>query len=207
MVKNKTEVLSNIEVVVFALFQLGGTKKKVHTEHIAVKCHKLAPDKFSWQLKEYKQFPDRAAVYHALQDARKEKYNRLVEGRGGRDVYGDREGWQITTEGIKWLKENEKRIAEALRQERPQMKMLDKNRFLKKLKNEEAFSNFLHDGNIEKVSRYNLSDLLGCPPDASFQVIRKKFEGLKTQAELVSDKQVNEFLTLCIKKFGDILNS
>jgi len=146
-------------------------------------------------------------VYFALQDARKEKFNKLVEGRGGKDVFGEREGWQLTQEGVRWFRDNEKRIAGILQQERPQMKLVDKSRVLKRLKKEEAYSQFLSDNSLENVSRYNLSDLLNCPPDAPYHVIRKKFDALQAQAELVSDAKLNTFLNLCKEKFSEILNS
>jgi hypothetical protein len=46
--------LSNIDVVVYAIFRLGGIEKKIHTEDIAMECFKLSKERFSWTLPEYK---------------------------------------------------------------------------------------------------------------------------------------------------------
>jgi hypothetical protein len=202
---NSIDHLSNIDVVVFALYLLDGVMKKVHTEEIAVKCHELAPEKFSWELSKYKNYPDRQATFWALQDARKDKNGHLIEGRGGRNVFGDREGWQLTVEGVKWLKEQKDRIATALQLERPQIKHIERGRFLKKIKKEEAFIAFIRDGNLDNVSRYNFTDFLGSPPDASVEMIFKKFVALKAKAELMPDEDLDTFLDLCEQKFEEII--
>lgn len=46
--------LSNIDIALFALYKLGGTAKKVHTEEIAWEAYKLAKERFSWQLAEFR---------------------------------------------------------------------------------------------------------------------------------------------------------
>ena len=198
------ETLSNMDIALFALYQLDGINKKVHTEEIALKCFQLVKERFSWRLPQFRDYPDKTPVRHALEKAQNPE--NLVIGQAGGEKKGEREGWRLTSEGVRWLKANEKRIAKSLKQELPAMNPRERGRFLKRIRQEEAFSNYLRDGNFNNVSRYNFSDLLRCPPDASFQVIRKKFEVLQAQAELISDDKVNEFLALCMKNFADILN-
>lgn len=43
-----TENLSNIDIVVYALYVLGGWRERIHTEDIALKCFEIAPSRFSW---------------------------------------------------------------------------------------------------------------------------------------------------------------
>ncbi len=38
----------NSELVVYALYLLGGESHPVHTEDVALKCFELFPDSFSW---------------------------------------------------------------------------------------------------------------------------------------------------------------
>jgi hypothetical protein len=71
----------NRDLVVYALGILGGEFQRVHTEDIALKCHELFPDVFSWT--RYPEIPDKDIARVALTDARKVKYGRLVEGRAG----------------------------------------------------------------------------------------------------------------------------
>ena len=50
-----TALPPNRELVVFGLSLLGGSTDRVHTEDIAVKCHEMFPDSFSWT--KYPQYP------------------------------------------------------------------------------------------------------------------------------------------------------
>ena len=45
------------EMVVYVLGLLGGESRKIHTEDIAIKCHSLFPDSFSWT--KYPEIPDK----------------------------------------------------------------------------------------------------------------------------------------------------
>jgi len=38
----------NIDVVVYALFKLGGYERKIHTEEIAYEAYCLAKERFAW---------------------------------------------------------------------------------------------------------------------------------------------------------------
>ena len=65
--------LSNVDISLFALVRLGGTTKKIHTEHIAWEAYQLAPERFSWRLQEFRDqgFPDKTPVRFALEQAKK----------------------------------------------------------------------------------------------------------------------------------------
>ncbi len=198
------EELSNIDVVLFALHRLGGVNKKIHTEKIALEAYHLDKERFSWQLPEFIEqgFPDKTIVFYALGDAKKKKYGALVSGRGGRDAGGaEREGWRFTISGAKWIKDNEERIAKLLKQEKPGIQKRDAERFIKKIKSDFAFKQFAKDGGIENINRYNFTDMLSCPPDASQETAKKMFENIRAEAEMVNDKQIIKFLELCQQKF------
>jgi len=98
--------------VVYVLAKLGGTTRKKSTEDIAFEAFQLAPDRFSWVSDEYKELPDKEVARLALEDAAKLKNGSLVQGKYARD--SSRDGWILTPAGIRWLAENEKRIASAL---------------------------------------------------------------------------------------------
>lgn len=76
-----TEQKPNRELVVYALSVLGGDSKPIHTEDIALKCHELFPESFSWT--KHPEIPDKDIVRVALTDARKRQHGVLVEGRTG----------------------------------------------------------------------------------------------------------------------------
>ena len=95
--------LSNIDVVVYALFKLGGYERKIHTEEIAYEAYCLAKERFTWKLRRFRDmgFPDKERVRRGLTDAAREKYGRLVEGRADVNAKGkETDGWVLTLEGV-----------------------------------------------------------------------------------------------------------
>lgn len=200
-------VLSNIDIALFALYKLGGTNKKIHTEEIAYECFRLAKERFSWSLSKFKNFPDKTTVRYALESAKKQQYGQLVSGRGGKDISGEREGWKLTPAGVQWIKNNEERIAHILNQEISQGPKIEAQRFIKRIKGEASFSIFQKDNNLNNISRYNIIDMLRCSPDAPIEIIKQKFEGLRIAAELINDKEIIDFLNQCKNKFPQIFNN
>jgi hypothetical protein len=196
--------LSNIEISLFALFELGGASKKVHTERIAWKAYELAPERFSWKLPEFKEkgFPDKDLVRVALTDARKEKYGALAKGRTGTGASGKTlDGWILTSKGVEWVKQNESRISDALKLRKTKLHPRESSRFLGRIKKEKAFRQYLQEGNLDNVSIYMITDMLGCSPDAPKGMISEKFERYFNTAQLSGEKAVISFLDECSKKF------
>lgn len=199
--------LSKMDIVLFALYKLGGVSKKIHTEEIAWEAYQLAKEKFSWCLHKFIKmgFPDKLTVLIALETAHKEKYGRLIVGRAGRDAAGKLDGWIFTPQGAKWIKENEKHILDRLiYEEAPVMPKRDAERFIKKFKTEPLFKFYQEKKDLNNTERYMFTDMLFCAPDASKDIIKQKFEKLYSNAELVKNLEVLDFLNACKEKFKDI---
>lgn len=200
--------LTNADVALYALYKLGGVTKKVHTEHIAWEAFQLAPERFSWRLPEFRVrgFPDKTPVRHALEQTKKKAYGALVTGRAGGDAGGkESEGWIFTPKGADWITRNELRIAQALRSESPAIHPREARRFLSKTKKDISYVYFQKDGNLDRVSPYMFTDMLGCTPDASREIISRKFDRVLSAATLVGDRTVIDFLTNCRKRFSYLL--
>ena len=83
--------LSNLEIVVLALYALSGDGSPVSTEDVAVKANEIAPGRFAW-----KKYPEQINLEHVrvfLTDAKKEKNGRLVGG-------GNATGWILSDRGL-----------------------------------------------------------------------------------------------------------
>jgi hypothetical protein len=82
------ETFSNIEIVTFALYLLGGEASFLDAEDIAVKANTLAPGRFAWR-----KYPDQINIRHvfkALFDATKSGY-----------ILGSaRKGWMLSENGL-----------------------------------------------------------------------------------------------------------
>ncbi|MFW6117907.1 MAG: hypothetical protein ACOC6R_00245 [Chloroflexota bacterium] len=199
--------LSNMDIALFALYKKGGVSQKVHTEEVAWEAYQLAKERFSWRLLKFRQmgFPDKTPVRFALEQAKKKENGKLVSGRSGGDAGGELEGWCFTSQGAIWIKENETRISENLKQKVPNVPKREAERFIKKIKIDAFFRYFQEKGNLDEASQYMFTDMLVCAPDASKKIIRQKFEQLYSNAELVNDLEILDFLGACKGKFNDLV--
>jgi hypothetical protein len=201
--------LSNIDIALFALYKSGGISKKIHTEYIAWEAYQLAKERFSWRLPEFRQkgFIDKTPVRHALEQAKKKEYGKLVTGRAGGDINRpELEGWRFTPQGAELIKKNEERISNALKQKAPDLPKLVADQFIRQLKNDPCFIAFKKDGYLIEVSTYMFTDMLGCAPDAPKEIIQQKFDHLLTTANLVKDKDILQFLKACAAKFTKLIS-
>jgi hypothetical protein len=200
--------LSNVDVALFALYKLGGVSKKIHTEYIAWEAFQLARERFSWRLAEFREkgFPDKTPIRYALEQAKKKENGKLVTGRAGGDINRpELEGWRFTPAGAEWIKKNEGRISTALKQKLPDLPKLDADRFIRKLTSDPCFASFQKNGHLNDVSSYMFTDMLGCAPDASKDIIRQRFDHFLATAKLVGDDKMLLFFETCADKFSNLI--
>lgn len=201
--------LSNNDIVVYAIFKLGGIEKKVHTEDIAMECFNLSPERFSWAMPKYfKKFPDKEITRITLKNLKHVKDNeiKLVEGRSGVASTGkETDGWHLTPEGVKWILSNQKRIEEVLKIDNKTVKRPEIGKIIKKFEGEECYKKYLQDGSLRNVNKYEFTDMLLCRPDAAPEVISKNFQKLKAQAELTQDKSIISFINDCEQVFKELM--
>lgn len=202
-----TTELSNVDIVVYAIFKLGGVEKKIHTEHIAMESFKLSKQRFCWRLPKYKKFPDKDLVRVTLSNARKKQCGQLIAGRSGVEASGkEADGWMLTPEGTKWIIKNSKRIEQALKIETTAVKRPDIYRILRKFEKEKCYQKFLKYGNLKNINEYDFKDMLSCSPDAYPENIKREFNRLKIQAELTQNKNILVFLKACEKTFEYLMS-
>jgi hypothetical protein len=204
-------VLSNIDVALFALLQLGGYEKRIHTEHIAHKAFELDPTRFGWRLKEFrdKGYPDKEPVRIALMDAAKEKYGALVDGRSGVESSGTKgaDGWIFTPAGAKWIRDREESIRQRLGHQNSRLPPTETARFLKQIRSQPLFVKFKKKGDLAEESQFAFTDMLNVSPDATRSVVSRKFQRLCSIAELAGDNEVREFLEACAGRFTALLST
>lgn len=199
--------ITNVDVVVYALALLGGAEKTVYSEDIAVKCYELSRSRFSWQLACYheKGWPDKYIVKTALEDAKKIKNGGLVEGRYALETTKD--GWRITPRGADWLKESKSRIEKELGTAAsiiPKKKKEDFERTMSALVKHPLYRKYLDNASVQGSTIYELTDMLGCSPDAPIEMIRNKLRRLRTMAELMDKKNIIAFLEMFYSEFPQL---
>jgi hypothetical protein len=201
------ESLTNIDVVLYVLFQLGGATKKIHTEEVAWEAYQLSKEKFSWTLNKFKQkgFPDKTTARYALETAKKLNF---VIGRAGRDKSGnEKEGWQLTPNGLNWIVQRQSFIAKSLKAKNYLHSTLNpqEKRLASKIKNHKSFMNYKQKGSLDDISDYDFIDMLDCSPNASNRVIKIKFNSLKNLINLLNDNELKNFIENMEHKFSNLL--
>ena len=197
------------EIVVYVLGVLGGEYQRVHTEDIAVKCHELFPDGFSWA--KYPKLPDKDVVRVALTDARKPEYGGLVTGRAGQGLglsaktKGPRvaDGWILTAAGVDWLRKQadrfrglgQDRILRGHRQE--------PLRRLKRIFRSSLWTEFEERGQSFSPPIGELASLLRCRVDADSEVWLTRFGNLRRDARAAERESLDRFINACEKAYKE----
>ena len=89
---SRSQDYTNRDIIVIAVFQLGGGLRHIHLEDVAMKAAKLAPRRFCW-----KKYPDQIN----LESVRITLKNEL--GLPNRRILGSiRDGWMLTPDGLSW---------------------------------------------------------------------------------------------------------
>ena len=201
------EQLPNREIVVYVLGLLGGASQRVHTEDIAIKCHQLYPDAFSWT--KYTNYPDKDIVRVALTDARKEKHGGLVDGRTGqnrglaaktrRSPVAD--GWLLTQAGMDWL-DRAKAKFELLGQDRVLKDHRQKTlKRLRRVFDHQLWKRFDDEEGSFSPSIGELADLLRCRVDADGAIWSVRFGDLNQKAAAVGHSSLKRFVRICERAY------
>ena len=89
--------LTHIDILVLALFSLGGDGKSIDTEDIAVRAAELAPGRFSWR--SYPEQISLESVRRNLGHAGKAENGSVIAGSA-------KLGWHLTPSGLRWAQEH-----------------------------------------------------------------------------------------------------
>lgn len=193
----------NRELVVYALYLLGGHSKPVHTEDIALKCFELFPASFSWV--KYPEHPDKDIVRVALTDARKESHGALVEGRAGQkrglsaktERLPVEDGWILTAAGVQWINDNSAalELVAGTGQVKAHRQRLLKH--LKRIREHVLFKQYLDNPSGFSPTIGTIADLLRCRVDAEPDVWEERFNRVRRQAEAAGQDDVCDFIAKC----------
>lgn len=188
-------ILNDRDIVIYALYSLGGYQNRVHTEDIALKCYEVAPTRFSWT--KHPQYPDIQPVRFAL-----EKCKPFIVGSSERKPTTVMTGWCLTNEGIQWIKTNICRIETQLGRKQPPTERLVDSRRLQTLMNSKAFSKYLAEGDKASISHAEFAESLVCTVNTKPNIVSERIEQLSSVAELLNQDKTKQYLDYCRKHFA-----
>jgi hypothetical protein len=193
----------NRHLVVYALGLLGGEFEKVHTEDLALKCHELFPDVFSWT--RHPHLPDKDIVRVALTDARKAKFGALVEGRSGQALGQASktsrrrapDGWVLTAAGSEWFRTEGQSIREYSESRELRDHRQAALRRLTRVVQHRTWTTFVEDPDNFSPTLGDLASLLRCRVDAPPNVWERRFANLERDATASDKDTLPLFVARC----------
>jgi hypothetical protein len=187
---------TNQDIVVYALYLLGGWQRRVHTEDVAVKAFELAPSEFSWV--KYPKYPKLSSVRYALEHAKELDRGTLVEGESeeGKGIGG----WMLTASGVQWIKANRSRIERALGEHRPGSR-LPAHRRLTALMGSSAFRKYMVERQDADITYPEFAESLVCTVNTGADVLNDRLQQLDATAEELQRQDVKDYIEHCRNKF------
>jgi hypothetical protein len=185
MVKVASEPVTNSDVFLWALYELGGDEDFVDVEDVFIRAFELAPLRLSWRTRE--EIPDLKKCSKALRDAEGRRPLLLVK-RGP-------EMRRLTAEGQKWIEDNFERLAESLRSD--QKVKAPRTRAPARLINDAlrspAHKTWVNSGAITD-EKWRIAEMLRCSPDSSRAIFRQRLETLRAAAYAAGHDDALQFL-------------
>ena len=179
------EPVTNSEVFLWALYDLGGAEEFVDVEDVFIKAFELAPLRLSWRTRA--NLPDLKKCSKALRDAEGREPRLLV--KQGAEMR------RLTVEGQRWIEENFDRFAEVLSGDRqvraPRTRV--PSRLVSQALQSAVFAMWSETGAISD-EKWRVAEMLRCSPDSSRAVFRERAETLRSAAYSAGRLDALEFL-------------
>lgn len=197
--------LSNIEIILYALYLNGGETKKIHTEDVTLKCFELSPSRFSWI--KYPKYPSIESVRRPLISARTKEGGSLISGRHGNTKENQvSDGWIFTPKGIDWMERNKARIESLLGSKRKSAKRTQLDKQIFELENSPAFKKFLKDKECKSILPYEFTDFLNASLDTPASILRDRIDKFRAIAATAKKQEIINFIDAAEKYFPNLLN-
>lgn len=190
--------VSNVVLALAALERLGGAERYIDIEAVTLEAYRMAPDRFSWRTR--RDYPSWERVRTAFVHANQQEQKRA----GGSLVVSNTDGsaWKLTAEGVAFVRNHTARIAGPIAKGGPPRRTGRLVERVRGIRRHRAFRNFVNGTAVADIPRYELAELLLCPPDSPREAVRRKLDAAKAAAVNVGDDEVRRFLEEVQKEVG-----
>jgi hypothetical protein len=183
---NSVEDVTNSDIFLWALHELGGGSEFVDIEEVFLKCFELAPQRFAWRTRA--DLADYKKCSKALRDAEARRPPLMVK-------TGDSFGRQLSVQGHKWIEANVTRLGAQLKSghavQEPRRR--PRSRMLAEAEQAQVFARWRID-QVVPSEKWPMAELLRCSPDSNVAVWSNRLEALRAAAYAADRKELLKFL-------------
>jgi hypothetical protein len=179
------ENINNTDILLWALFEIGGSDKFVDVEDVMLKAFRLVPERFCWRTN--RDLPDKLKLNSSLHGADAATPKLLIKnGQHQR---------RLTIEGQRWIEDNFDRLASALggdvKVEPP--KGRPSSRLLSDLARSDIFETWSEASELAP-EQWRYADLFRCSPDSAHTIWKQRLETLRSAAYASGREDILKFL-------------
>lgn len=180
---------TSVDIALAALERLGGASRHVDIEELAIEAYRSAPQLFRWRTR--REYPSPEKVRMALVHANERRSEPLV--------VSNPKGlaWRLTSAGVAFVGVGSATTGVARSSASPSS---PSGRRVREIRRHPAFVKFAHGTPIAEIERYQLADLLLCPPDSSAVAVMRKADAARAAALDIDDHDVERFLGELMKE-------
>jgi len=202
MATNKTGAITNKDLVLFALYKIGGAEKDVHTEDVAAEVFRYPIGKQRYRWERYAKYPDKDRVARELRRLKNMRGTSFVKGHVNIGSRKDRlDGWMLTAAGVDRIKAIEKHMAITLGEAAGTHSKYKEEAFRRRIASSYCYKIYLKDPMMKEAKDHVFTDMLYCLPDAPNVRIRAAYDQMLANAKAVGAMDLIEFLKAARRRF------
>lgn len=207
MVTSDAGEITNKDLVLFALYELGGAEKPVHTEDVAAEVFRYPLGKQRYRWERYAEYPDKERMTRELRRLKNMKGTSFVKGHVNIGSKKDRlDGWTLTAAGVDRVRLIEKQIATALGEVIGTHSKYREDELRRRIASSSCYKTYLNDPTMRAVKDHAFTDMLYCLPDAPSERVRAAYDRVLANAKAVGAKDLIEFLRAARKRFASFFS-
>lgn len=198
---NNTQAITNKDLVLFALFEVGGAERYVNTEHVAEKVfgYPLGRQRYRW---EHYDYPDKERVARELRRLKRAKGKPFVKGHVNIGSQKDRlDGWMLTAAGVDRIKSIENHVVTIVGKATGTHPKYAEEALRRRITGTSCYKIYLNDPIMREAKDHIFTDMLYCLPDAPSEKVRSAYDQILANAKAVGATDLIEFLEAARKRF------
>ena len=196
----------NKEIVLFALYELGGAKEPIHTEDIAHRVFQYPIGRQRYRWERYQMYPDKERVARELRRLKNWKGIAFVKGHVNIGARKDRiDGWMLTSAGVERVKTLEERLVQTVETPMGNHSVYKTEDLRRRILDTACYKIYLKDHSLGSAKDHDFTDLLYCLPDAPKNKIRSAYDAVLANAKAVDAIDLLAFLKALGERFKNLL--